>query len=81
MNQSPADQRSEIAFSRNFSIVLVMPLRILLLCVFAAALSSCSDYFDGAGQPQMRQEARTNPLGQTTYTYKKEDPAPENQNQ
>jgi len=29
----------------------------------------------------MRQEARTNPLGQTTYTYKKEDPAPENQNQ
>ena len=47
-----------------------MPIRILFLVVCAAALSSCSEYYETSNQPQMRQEAHTNAMGQTNYTYK-----------
>jgi hypothetical protein len=50
-----------------------MPLRILLLVLGAAVLSSCSDYYEDAGQPKMRQHAQTTPAGPTIYTYKPDD--------
>ncbi len=56
-----------------------MTIRALFLVVCAVALSSCSDYYEGAGQPQMRQEAHTTPMGQTTYSYKPVEEKPANQ--
>jgi hypothetical protein len=54
-----------------------MPIRILL-CLCAAALSSCTEYYQTGDQPQMRQEQHTNALGQTTYSYHPDTP-PANQ--
>jgi hypothetical protein len=47
--------------------------RFLLVLLGAAALASCSDMPDFNPSGPTRQEAHTNPLGQTYYTYKKED--------
>jgi hypothetical protein len=50
------------------------PTRLLLLLICATVLASCADQSDTAPGDQMRQEAHTNPMGQTTYTYRKVDP-------
>jgi len=45
-----------------------MLVRILLLTLGTVLLVSCTD--DGTSQPKMKQEAHTNAMGQTTYTYR-----------
>ena len=50
-----------------------MPLRILFLVLCAAVLSSCTDYFESAGEPQMRQHQMQTPGGANIYTYKPDD--------
>jgi hypothetical protein len=52
-----------------------MHFRILFLLLCAISLSSCSDYPDSASQPKLKQEAHTNAMGQTTYTYRPVDGA------
>jgi hypothetical protein len=50
-----------------------MPARVFFLLLCASLLVSCSDYFESDAQPAMRQHAQTNPMGQTTYTYRPAD--------
>jgi len=48
-----------------------MKLPIVLL--LAVILSSCANEYDTDSGPKMKQEAHTNAMGQTIYTYKPVD--------
>ncbi len=59
---------SQLAFTGRSREFVGMLLRFLLLAIGATLFVSCTDY--GSAQPQMRQEAHTSAMGQTTYTYR-----------
>jgi len=50
-----------------------MPVRIFLLFCCTAFLTSCAEDSGPAPGKRMKQEARTNAMGQTTYSYHEVD--------
>ena len=50
-----------------------MTVRFLFLLLCAVGLSSCADDIDSSSKPKMKQEAHTNAMGQTTYSYRPVD--------
>jgi hypothetical protein len=64
-----------LAFLRRGRRVSAMntPVRIFLLLCCAAFLTSCAEDFGPSPGKKMKQEAHTNPMGQTYYTYREVD--------
>jgi hypothetical protein len=51
-----------------------MLVRLLILCLGASLLTSCTEYFQEEPHQKMKQEAHTSPVtGETTYSYRPSD--------